>query len=93
MNIEKLNQANELYKKIEACNEVLKYLVTNVTDDQGNITVPVSTSPVLFIEYNDEGNGRRMTEIPLEVNEDLTLMIRDFLIEERDRLQNEFNEL
>lgn len=88
MDIDKLNKANELRNKIDKYKEALNCFETFYDDNRK----PTSNNPKIIIEY-DDWDGRETTILPDVINDNMIIILKDYISKCLVNVEKEFESL
>jgi hypothetical protein len=92
MEKETLFEANKLNKKIKDLEEAKGCFYFYVSEDDEKLT-SISTNPKLFIEVDDCEGGREKIEIPVEVNNELIVVLQNEIEKTLAKAKKRFKDL
>jgi hypothetical protein len=92
MKIEIIEKGNLILRKISKINKALSSFEREELDIDGKLIEVVNLKPKLIIEHlNEEYDGNTQTEVPIILNNDLINIIKSYLLEEKEKLEKEFD--
>jgi hypothetical protein len=93
MELNDLKLGNELHEKIRKSGDVLDCFEWTYYNEKDELVHEGSREPTLIIEFDSNEGGRDTLPIPFVMNPVLIELIKDFVINERFKLEKEFKEL
>jgi len=92
MDRQKFNTANDLIKKISEINKCLMCFENEIELANGNIHQQ-KTYPIISVEHENEDGDRVTYDISSRLTDKIYKIIKNYLLQDLQRLETEFKEL